>query len=407
MDVLYLNPIHKACTNHKYDAQNYFEVSPEYGTRHDLRALADAVHQRGMRLVLDGVFNHMGRTAPWFQQAMADPNSPYRDWFFIGSQYKLGYRAWADVPNLPELRLENPALRARLFGDPDSVVQGYLRDGVDGWRLDVAADIGFDILGDLTRAAHEAKPGSLVVGEIWNYPAAWSPAVDGVMNFHARQIIMHLVEGRISGAHAGRMLERMVADAGLEPILKAWLLLDNHDLPRLKTILPKGWQRRMAQILQFTLPGSPNVYYGAELGMTGRTDPEQRGPMRWELVRDENPELKRFRKLVAMRRAARALKIGDFLLLDSDKLLAFMRRTDRVAETRVIIANPTAQQITDVINLRDSSLMNWVPLRDELSGTEVQQECGTIHVTVPAHKTWVLCPVIPDTHEHNPYKRVP
>ena len=159
-DVLYLNPIHRAYTNHKYDAVDYFAVSEEYGTRADVQGLAADCHKRGMRLVLDGVFNHMGRRAPWFTGAMQRLDSPYREWFFIGPEYRLGYRAWFDVANLPELRLENPAVQARIFGAPDSVVQGYLRDGVDGWRLDVAFDMGPAILGRLTECAHAAKPES-------------------------------------------------------------------------------------------------------------------------------------------------------------------------------------------------------------------------------------------------------
>jgi glycosidase len=156
VDVLYLNPIHAAYTNHKYDAQDYFTVSPEFGTRDDVKRIAGDLHARGMRLVLDGVLNHMGRTSPMFRQALADPRSPWRDWFYIGPQYRLGYRAWWDVANLPDVNWENPAVRARLYGDPDSVVQGWLADGIDGWRLDVAYDIGFRFLGELTAAAHAA-----------------------------------------------------------------------------------------------------------------------------------------------------------------------------------------------------------------------------------------------------------
>ena len=164
IDVLYLNPIHQAYTDHKYDAQDYFAVSPEYGSRADVKALAEDCHRNGIRLVLDGVFNHMGRTSPWFIEAMKDPDSPYREWFYIDGRYRLGYRAWFDVPNLPEIRLENPVVQARVFGDADSAIQGYLRDDVDGWRLDVAFDIGFAILSRLTEAAHAAKPGSLIDG---------------------------------------------------------------------------------------------------------------------------------------------------------------------------------------------------------------------------------------------------
>lgn len=406
IDVLYLNPIQQAYTNHKYDAQDYFKVSPEYGSRKDVKELAKDCHARDIRLVLDGVFNHVGRTSPWFQSALNDPDSPWREWFYIGPEYKLGYRAWANVANLPDLRLENPAVQARIFGDRDSVVQGYLRDGVDGWRLDVAHDIGFTILSKLTQAAHEAKPGSLVVGEIWNYPEEWSPAVDAVMNFHAREIILNLVKGETPGEQAGRMFDRMIADAGLEPILKAWIVLDNHDIQRLKTELPEPWQQRMAQVLQFTLPGSPCVYYGVEVGMEGGWDPEERAPMRWDLVTDENPDLRWTRRLIALRRGNRALRIGDFRLLDSDKLLAFMRRTDRVAETTIVVANPTDEPINELLAARDSKLMNYATLRDELSGTEITIKSGTLSVTIPAQTVWVLQPVIPDPHEYSKYGRV-
>ena len=111
------------------------------------------------------------------------------------------------------------------------------------------------------------------------------------MNFYAWQTILYLVEGKVSGAQAGRMIERMIADTGLEPILKSWIILDNHDLPRLKTALPEQWQQRMAQVLQFTLPGCPCVYYGVEVGMEGGDAPENRGPMRWDLVSEANEDL--------------------------------------------------------------------------------------------------------------------
>lgn len=405
-DVLYLNPIHQAYTNHKYDAQDYFAVSAEYGTRDDVKALAADCHGRDMRLMLDGVFNHVGRSSKWFQEALADPNSPYRDWFFFSDQYKFGYRAWANVENLPELRHENPQLRARLYNDPDSVVQGYLRDGVDGWRLDVAFDLGFVYLQELTNGAHTAKPGSLVVGEIWNYPEEWSPSVDAVMNFYYRELFLHLLRGHTSGVQAGRMIDRMIADAGLEPILKSWVVLDNHDTERLAHMLPEPWQRRFAETLQFTVPGSPNLYYGTELGMAGGGDPENRAPMRWDLVNDDNADLAFVRRLVALRRESRALRIGDWRLLDSTQLLAFERYTDRVEECRIILANVSDAPVTEVLPIRDSKLMNWTQLADMLSDYRVQVVCGMIHATVPARTVVVLRPDIERGPEYSAYKRI-
>jgi glycosidase len=160
-DVLYLNPIHLAYTNHKYDALDFQAISSEFGNRQDFIRLAADVHARGMKVVLDGVFNHMGRNAPIFQDAITNPASVWRDWFAIGPEYAGGARVWTGFHNLPELNLEHPAVRAYLYEDPDSVVRSYLRDGADGWRLDTAYELGPSYLRDLTRAAHEEKADSL------------------------------------------------------------------------------------------------------------------------------------------------------------------------------------------------------------------------------------------------------
>lgn len=405
-DVLYLNPIHQAYTNHKYDAQDYAKVSEEYGTREDVKDLARVCHERGMKLMLDGVFNHVGRTSPMFQEAMRDEGSKYRSWFFFDGKYQHGYRAWYNVPNLPEVNLDNPDVRAWIWESRDSVVRGYLRDGVDGWRLDVAYDIGFAYLESLTNAAHEERPGSAVIGEIWNYPEQWMPSLDGVMNFHARQIVLDYLHGKLSGRRAGRLLDSMIADTGLENILRSWLVLDNHDTERLTNVLAEKELRRMARVLQFTLPGSPCVYYGTEVEMTGGADPENRAPMRWDLVNEENEDYQWFRKLVEVRKKSRALRVGEWRLLDCDTLMAFQRHTDRWNETVVVVANVTAMPVTEVVSVRDSKLMNFAPLVDQLSGREVNLQSGMIEVEVPAHTAMVLMPVDRAGSDYSPYKRV-
>jgi len=206
-DVLYLNPIHLAYTNHKYDALDFQAISPEFGDRQDFIRLAADVHARGMKVVLDGVFNHMGRNAPIFQDVITNPASVWRDWFAIGPDYDGGARVWTGYQNLPELNLENPAVRGYLYEDPDSVVRSYLRDGADGWRLDTAFELGYGYLRDLTRAAHAEKADSLIVGEIVNYPDAWLQSIDAVMNFTLRHLVLDAAAGVIDPATAGRRLE--------------------------------------------------------------------------------------------------------------------------------------------------------------------------------------------------------
>lgn len=386
-DVVYLNPIHEAYTNHKYDAQDYFGVSPEYGTREDVVALADALHGRDMRLMLDGVFNHMGATAPTFLAAQRDPESAWREWFVFDEGARDGFRAWYGVANLPEVNLESEAVRARIWGDSDSVVRGWLRDGVDGWRLDVAYDIGPVLLEELVRSAQRTREDAWVVGEVWNYPEGWSPPLDGVMNFHVRELLIAMSEGRVSGARTCELIDRMIEDVGIEPMLRSWLILDNHDTDRLATWSKNERMRALLVALQMTLPGSPVVYYGTELGMEGKGDPGCRAPMRWDLVSDDNPTLTRYRALLDLRADHPALRYGNFERLASEKLFAFARRTDRVAETVVVVANPSAKRVTEVLP---------VPLGMVMSGDLV--DLLPYNVAGPAHVRAGVMPITMGPH---------
>lgn len=412
-DVLYINPIHHAYTNHKYDALDFKAISPEYGNRGDFRRLAAEAHRRGLKVVLDGVFNHMGRNAPAFQAAMADPKSPWRGWFAIGPQYAGGARAWTGFQNLPELNLESPAVRRYLYEAPDSVVLSYLRDGADGWRLDTAFELGPTYLAALTRAAHAQKPGSLVVGEIVNYPGRWLQSMDAVMNFTLRQIINGTAGGELDGPTASRMIDRMVSEAGIEPLLKSWVVIDNHDIPRIATQFPDSARRRFVQALQFTLPGAPNLYYGVEVGMEGGADPANRGPMRWDLVGDANPETVWMRRLIDMRRAHRALRVGDFRRVESARLLAFERHTDRALDTIIVVANPSDQPVRDRLMVANWALMDDTPLQDVLGLVPATPDAppptlgaGFVTVDVPARGVLVLRPVPRELGGYNRYKRV-
>lgn len=409
-NVLYLNPIHLAYTNHKYDALDFLKISPEFGDRDDFLRLVADVHARGMKLVLDGVFNHMGRNAPIFQDALGNPTSPWRDWFAIGSQYAGGARSWTGFQNLPELNLENPAVRAYLYENPDSVVRSYLRDGADGWRLDTAYELGPDFLRDLTRAAHLEKPGSLIVGEIVNYPGGWLESIDAVMSFSLRHIVLGLASGEIAPSLAGRMLDRLISDAGIEPLLKSWMVIDNHDIPRIASQIPKDSLRRLVQVLQFTLPGAPNIYYGSEVGMTGGSDPENRGPMRWDLVHDDNPELMWIKKLISLRQQHRALRVGNFRPVESDRLLAFERTTDRALETIVVLANPSGATITERVLIANAFLMDDTPMVDVLAPADMPSVCNIhaafITVTMQPETVLVLSPRERSLGGYSRYKRV-
>ena len=408
MDVLYLNPIHQAYTNHKYDGLDYQKVSEEFGHREDVSALANKLHQCGMKLVLDGVFNHLGRHSERFQAAQADPSSEYRSWFEFNPEFPGGARCWENAENLPELNLELPDVKAWVFDGPESVMQSYLLEGVDGWRLDVAHDIGFNLLEEMTQSAHQAKADSLVVGEIWCYPKEWFPSVDGVMNFTFREIILNLCQQEISPNLAANMLFQLMDETDMDGLLRSWLVLDNHDTPRLPNLLPERWQQKMAQVLQFTLPGAPNLYYGSELGMQGGTDPEMRAPMRWDLLKPDNPVLNYYQQLIALRKNFPALRVGNCRRIHADKLLAFERYTQRISESVFVFANPGKDPVTEKVMLPNSKLMNMGKMTNVLKDEEITLDikAALVEVSLAPGECVVLSPDTQPRTGYTTYKRV-
>jgi glycosidase len=183
-------------------------------------------------------------------------------------------------------------------------------------------------------------------------------------------------------------MTEMVQDVGLEPLLKSWIVLSNHDMPRLANVLPQDDSRRMVTALQFTLPGSPQVYYGDEVAMLGGGDPSNRAPMRWDLVQSQSgvngSELTWTKSLIKLNHDSRALKVGDYRTLVSDHLFAFKRSTDNPLETVIVVANPTATPITETVLLAEPTLLGYTLLQDQLTmKSQVRVISGTIRPTVP------------------------
>lgn len=406
IDILYLNPIFESLSNHKYDASDYLKISREYGTLEDLKHLSNELHQMHIKIILDGVFNHMGVGSSLFQDAL-NPHSQYRDWFFFGDHYPNGVRLWADAKSLPELNLENPAVKDFLYKKENSVIRSYLKAGIDGWRLDVAFDLGYQVLRELTDYAHLEKEGSLIVGETWNYPKEWLGVMDGVMNFTLREIIYNSIQGSFSPKRTNQLLTYMVEDSGIDGLLKSWNVLDNHDTDRINHKLSSFDDQMLAQVMQFTFPGSPNLYYGTELGMEGAGDPSNRAPMRWDLNHKENQVLKWTKSLIEMHQSERAIKIGDYLGIESENLIAYERYTDLVSDTVLVFINPSHEDVKDIVLIPDSSLMNYSKFKNIL-GVNVQVEmiAGFLKISLPRKSFTILKPVTEALESYTPYKRV-
>jgi len=198
---LYLTPIFTASTNHKYDGEDYFQVDPAFGGNEAFRELVAALHARGMRVVLDGVFNHCGIGHPFFRDvAERGRGSPYWDWFMIhGDRLRLepepNYRCWAGCTGLPEWNHDNPAVRDYLL----SVVRHWLREyAIDGWRLDTVEYLPPDFVRDVYRVAKETNPDAYVLGEVMGLATPWfrHRSLDGVMHYKLWEGLVHfLAEG--------------------------------------------------------------------------------------------------------------------------------------------------------------------------------------------------------------------
>jgi glycosidase len=230
------------------------------------------------------------------------------------------------------------------------------------------------------------------------------------MHFTLRHLLLRTARGQLEAATAMRMIDRMVTDTGIENMLRSWIYLDNHDTRRLATELPDARQRRLAQVLQFTLPGSPNLYYGSELDMTGGDDPEMRAPMRWDRVEAGYAGVAWTRQLVAMRKAHRALRIGDWRPISASKLLAFERHTDRAGDTVLVVANPGAQEVEEMLLVANSKLMDgsrFIDVLGSLPGEAPRLQAALLTLKLPAHGFAVLrVDASPTPEGYSNYKRV-
>ena len=368
---LYLTPVFASASNHRYHTFDYENVDPLLGGNDALRELLDRAHARGMRVILDGVFNHVGRGFWPFHHVLENgAGSPYRDWFHLDPEVlagrrglraypshsggadadhatgagapgheTLGYRAWWDLPALPKLNHSNPAVREYIYG----VAERWLRFGIDGWRLDVPEEIdepGF--WEEFRRRCVAVNPEMYLVGEIWNPAPEWLSAEPAAGRFHglmnyplARAILSFTGAGRldeglvakaheyartvrsIDGAEFGRQLEAVMTT--YDPALTELQLnlLDSHDTPRFLSMASGDKSAlRLATLIQMTLPGAPCIYYGDEIGLEGREDPDCRRAYPWDPARQDAALRSFVAGLIALRKSEPALRRGRFRLLE-------------------------------------------------------------------------------------------
>lgn len=382
-DAIYLTPIFRAPSNHKYDASTYEHIEERFGGDTAFDQLAEHCASRGMGLILDGVFNHVGVEHHWFHEAKSDVAAARRD-HFKWNGHPHGYECWRGHSTLPELNLANPEVRDALFEGEQSVIRHWLQRGATGWRLDCANDLGMQMCALAAEAAHREQPRDGVIGEIMTYAEQWltQGGLDGVMNYYFRETVLALANGEIPVAQAAYNFKRMARRYPHEALLRSWNMLASHDTPRLATEVPDRARRRMAQVLQYAFPGTPMIYYGEEIGMQGGKDPDCRRPMQWDAAQQDQQTLQLLSTLNAFRRSHPALTHGEYLPLPqpgAPGILAFARVTEVPSELVVVIANASDGPFHGRVFTPYSYLFDGLKLSDLLESEEgVSVAAGSI-----------------------------
>lgn len=351
--VLYLNPIFRSRTNHRYDTGSYEEIDPILGDEKAFDDLVRAARKRGMRVLLDGVFSHTGADSQYFNRygryptvgAYQSEDSPYASWYHF-DHFPEEYRSWWGFYTLPAVNKNQPSYRRYLLDGETGVVPGWVRKGACGWRLDVVDELPMDLVRDMRRALHQADPEATLLGEVWEdasnkisygIPRSYclGDTLDSVMNYPLRRAVIDFFTGKMDAPQLRRVILHQQEVYPAPFYYSLMNLLGSHDRVRILNALSgydregaiqmdrqeaqsvilsaaqlKTAKKRYLEALKLlcALPGIPALYYGDEIGMTGMADPWNRAPMDWE---GGDTRLRAaVAKLLAKRRATPALQTG-------------------------------------------------------------------------------------------------
>lgn len=369
VDAIYFTPIFQSASNHRYHTHDYYQVDPILGGNPALRELLDAAHDRNIKIVLDGVFNHASRGFFFFNDILENgPHSPWLDWFKVekwpvsayDGEKPANYVGWVGNRALPEFNHDNPDVREYIM----EIAEYWLDFGIDGWRLDVAYEIETPGFWQEFRDRVKARnPEAYIVGEIWMEAREWLDGTqfDGVMNYPftgptiaftaGDRVRMDLVEGPSyfpyppldAEGYANKMRE-LLALYPWEIQLAQLNLLNSHDVARLISIVGGDKDSvKLATLLLFTFPGAPSIYYGDEIGLEGEFDPDSRRGFppkeQWDME-----TLDYHKRLIALRHEYRALRTGSYeVLFAAGMVYIFARILD--GEELIIAVNSGSESV--------------------------------------------------------------
>lgn len=321
---LYLTPINEAPSSHKYDTTDYTKIDPHFGSEETMKTLVSEAHNRGIRIMLDGVFNHSGQYfAPWLDVKEKGPQSEYWNWFMVnewpfkqdgGCARAKQYYTFAFFDRMPKLNTNNPKVREYLINVCENWVKNY---GVDGIRLDVANEISHTLCKELRTHLKAIKPDIYILGEIWHDAMPWlrGDEFDAVMNYPLGESIKDFwIDKSLTNEDFEFTINRCYTGYMQQTNDVLFNLLDSHDTKRLRSDVKNLDEYFQQLAVLFTMPGSPCIYYGTEIAMEGGHDPDCRRCMPWDDidkgVYDERIQI--IRSLLHLRREEPLLRSRNF-----------------------------------------------------------------------------------------------
>ena len=357
INAIYLTPIFESPTTHKYDITDYYKIDPHFGDLSTLRQLVQKYHENGVKVILDGVFDHCGYEFWAFQDVVKNESkSKYKEWFRIYSfpiktQPTPSYETWGkDVWRLPRFRTSNPEVKKYLM---DVAVYWIKEVDIDGWRLDTAAEIDHEFWRDFRKTVKAVKPDALLIGEVSHDASPWldGDQLDSIMNYPFRDIVIDFfAKDSIGAEEFDARLANLRVQYRQQVNEVLYNLLGSHDTVRFLSLCGNNIERMMcALIFQMTYVGTPVIYYGDEIGMTSAISwDDNRKAMVWNDAEQNRKLLDFHKKLVNIRKTNPTLANGDFITLHADSktnTYAYLRSCENERIVAALNNSPRTQDI--------------------------------------------------------------